>query len=480
MLSADFVIADGDRLCRAAVPPRLRLGSARKARQCRLPALAIRLHAADLRLLHELDLLWRRRHGGAQRAGVHRHLSWADAGFRRLVVHPAQAGPHQPQPAHHLGRRPPVLAFRQVEPAGGAGDADRHHQHDALHRAAAQGDHLVDPGGRGGQRTGRRAALAASTTSAWPSASPPAWRCSRCCSARATSTPRSSITASWRPSPSRPWSSSRRLLAVGLFVVFGPSGGLEAIFSRARERGDRNLSTGNCSASRWIAMNLPVRRGRSSACRDSSRLRWSRIPTRTSAHRRLGLPGLPAADEPVHPADRALWADDDAGGLQPRHVRADPADGGRQDALALFAFIGGFSSATSMIIVASIALSIMVSNHIVHADRAALSIAAGGLRDERGVSRLLLQLARFSIALILLLGFLYFCLTRRLRRAGADRADLVLRRRPVPACHHRRAVLEGSLAQGRDRRRSRSVSSSGPGRFSCRSFESHHRRRRSD
>ena len=36
-----------------------------------------------------------------------------------------------------------------------------------------------------------------------------------------------------------------------------------------------------------------------------------------------------------------------------------------QDALALFAILGGFSSATSMVIVASIALSTMVSNHIV-------------------------------------------------------------------------------------------------------------------
>ncbi len=36
-----------------------------------------------------------------------------------------------------------------------------------------------------------------------------------------------------------------------------------------------------------------------------------------------------------------------------------------QQGLALFAFIGGFSSATSMIILESIALSIMVSNHIV-------------------------------------------------------------------------------------------------------------------
>ncbi len=87
-----------------------------------------------------------------------------------------------------------------------------------------------------------------------------------------------------------------------------------------------------------------------------------------------------------------------------------PLAGGQQG-LALFAFIGGFSSATSMIIVEAIALSIMVSNHIV------LPIVlrtTGGLGDAdgQGVSRLLLNSRRLSIGLILSLGFFYFYLTR--------------------------------------------------------------------
>jgi signal transduction histidine kinase len=82
-----------------------------------------------------------------------------------------------------------------------------------------------------------------------------------------------------------------------------------------------------------------------------------------------------------------------------------------QEELALFAFIGGFSSATSMIIVESIALSIMVSNHIVMP--IVLRFTQGeGLGDGQGVSRLLLASRRFSIGLILSLGFLYFYLTR--------------------------------------------------------------------
>src|SRR5690606_16484904 len=66
-----------------------------------------------------------------------------------------------------------------------------------------------------------------------------------------------------------------------------------------------------------------------------------------------------------------------------------------QEALALFAFIGGFSSATSMIIVEAIALSIMVSNHIVMPIvlRTAGGLGEGG-DDGRGVSRLLLNSRR--------------------------------------------------------------------------------------
>lgn len=61
-----------------------------------------------------------------------------------------------------------------------------------------------------------------------------------------------------------------------------------------------------------------------------------------------------------------------------------------QDGLALLAFIGGFSSATSMIILESIALSIMVSNHIVVPImlRTASDKNTG---DDQGVRRLILN-----------------------------------------------------------------------------------------
>jgi hypothetical protein len=80
-----------------------------------------------------------------------------------------------------------------------------------------------------------------------------------------------------------------------------------------------------------------------------------------------------------------------------------------QEALALLAFIGGFSSATSMIILESIALSIMVSNHIIMP--LILRFGSTG-RNGGGVTSLLLFARRLSIVLILSLGFAYFFFTR--------------------------------------------------------------------
>ncbi|MEQ9487840.1 MAG: ATP-binding protein [Alphaproteobacteria bacterium] len=74
--------------------------------------------------------------------------------------------------------------------------------------------------------------------------------------------------------------------------------------------------------------------------------------------------------------------------------------------LALLAFLGGFSSATSMVILAAIAVSTMVSNHIVMP--IALRILAAGQAVSGDVRDLLLISRRISIGAILGLGFLYF------------------------------------------------------------------------
>jgi len=77
--------------------------------------------------------------------------------------------------------------------------------------------------------------------------------------------------------------------------------------------------------------------------------------------------------------------------------------------LAMLAFLGGFSSATSMVIVAAIALSTMVSNHVIVP--LWLSLRPSGARDAGDVRRLVLLSRRVSIAAILALGLLYYRLS---------------------------------------------------------------------
>ncbi len=75
-------------------------------------------------------------------------------------------------------------------------------------------------------------------------------------------------------------------------------------------------------------------------------------------------------------------------------------------ALALFAFVGGLSAATGMLIVETIAVSTMVCNDLVMPTllrMKSFSAQAGG-----DLSRLLLNIRRIAILAILLLGYLYF------------------------------------------------------------------------
>ncbi|MEL7114900.1 MAG: ATP-binding protein, partial [Pseudomonadota bacterium] len=77
-----------------------------------------------------------------------------------------------------------------------------------------------------------------------------------------------------------------------------------------------------------------------------------------------------------------------------------------QESLALLSFLGGFSSATSMVIVAAIALSTMVSNHIVMPIW--LNARSGGAQVSGDVRNVIVQSRRISIGAILALGYMYF------------------------------------------------------------------------
>jgi Na+/proline symporter/signal transduction histidine kinase len=80
---------------------------------------------------------------------------------------------------------------------------------------------------------------------------------------------------------------------------------------------------------------------------------------------------------------------------------------GRMPVVSLITFIGGFSAATAMVIVASVALSIMVSNDIVMPIFLHRKLAGRtGQRDDFG--KTLLNIRRSAIFAVLLLGYAYY------------------------------------------------------------------------
>jgi hypothetical protein len=78
----------------------------------------------------------------------------------------------------------------------------------------------------------------------------------------------------------------------------------------------------------------------------------------------------------------------------------------KQEALALFVFIGGLSAATGMVIVETIALSTMVCNDLVMP--VLLRMRSMRLHERRNLTGLLLGIRRGAIVAVVLLGYLYF------------------------------------------------------------------------
>ncbi|KRA42615.1 sensor histidine kinase [Devosia sp. Root635] len=198
------------------------------------------------------------------------------------------------------------------------------------------------------------------------------------------------------------------LLAVGVFVVF-VGGGFENIFSKAAEVGVVVDAT-NTFDSRWLTtLALSVA---AIVCLPRQ-FQVTVVENSDENHLRVASWAFPAYMLlmslfilPIAVFGMTTMPD----GSNPDMFALTLPMAFGQDALAMFAFIGGFSSATSMIILESIALSIMVSNHIVMPLILRLSPAGSG--DGQGVTSLLLIARRFSIVLILSLGFFYFFFTR--------------------------------------------------------------------
>lgn len=193
------------------------------------------------------------------------------------------------------------------------------------------------------------------------------------------------------------------LLAVGIFVVWGVAGGLPETMARIDAS---DLGTWQTSGSRWAALTFLAAAAFLCLPRmfqvmvveneDEKHLRiasWAFplylmlislfvIPIAV-----IGLEVLPEGSNPD------------------LFVLSLPLSQGREG-LAMLSFLGGFSSATSMVIVATLALSTMVSNHIVMP--VFLYLHQGGASQSGDVREMVILSRRLSILAIIGFGYIYY------------------------------------------------------------------------
>ncbi|MRU16711.1 sodium:solute symporter [Roseovarius sp. A21] len=207
------------------------------------------------------------------------------------------------------------------------------------------------------------------------------------------------------------------LVAVGVFVVWGLSGGVGETLAHIDAS---SISSFEVTGSRWVGLTMLSAAAFICLPRmfqvmvveneDEGHLRtasWA-FPTYLMAMSLFVIPiaaiGLERMPEDANPDLFVLTL---------------PLQEGR-DGLAIMSFLGGFSSATSMVIVAAIALSTMVSNHIVMPIW--LWMSGGSAMVSGDVRSVALLARRLSIAGIVFLGYLYF----RLSGGGAALAAIGL------------------------------------------------------
>lgn len=196
------------------------------------------------------------------------------------------------------------------------------------------------------------------------------------------------------------------LLAVGVFVVWGVAGGIGAVVGRidASPIADWPLKPG-----RWIGLTFVA----AAAVLTLPRM-FQVMVVENSDERHLATASwafplyLLLMSLFVLPIAVVGLTELPAGTNPDLFVLTLPLSEG-QGKLAMLAFLGGFSSATSMVIVASIALATMVSNHVVVP--LWLAFRQGGARSPGDVRGLILMARRLSIAGILALGYGYYRLS---------------------------------------------------------------------
>ena len=123
---------------------------------------------------------------------------------------------------------------------------------------------------------------------------------------------------------------------------------------------------------------------------------------------------------------------------------------GNNSLLAMFAFIGGFSAATSMVIVAVITLSTMLCNDIVMP--LLFRFRSLKLRERKDLTGLLLAIRRIAIVIILTLGYFYYQYINRTEEAlasiGLTAFVAAIQFAPaiIGAVYWKRATRKGAIA----------------------------------
>ncbi|MEX0278703.1 MAG: ATP-binding protein [Ruegeria sp.] len=207
------------------------------------------------------------------------------------------------------------------------------------------------------------------------------------------------------------------LLAVGIFVVWSIAGGIEQMMDRIDSS---PIGQWNIDASRWTTFTFLSAAAFICLPRmfqvmvvendDESHLRtaaWA-FP--------LYLLLMSLFVVPIAVVGLDLMP---AGANPDLFVLTVPLSQGN-DWLAMLSFIGGFSSATSMVIVTAMALSTMVSNHVVMPIW--LSAQEGSASVSGDVRTIVLMARRVSIAAIMALGYFYY----RMSGGGAALASIGL------------------------------------------------------
>jgi Na+/proline symporter/nitrogen-specific signal transduction histidine kinase len=193
------------------------------------------------------------------------------------------------------------------------------------------------------------------------------------------------------------------LMAVGAFVVWGISGGVAQTVARIDAS---PIGTWQTSPSRWTALIVV------SAAAFVCLPRMFQVMVVENDDERhlqiaswafpLYLLAISLFVVPIAVVGLELMP---AGSNPDLFVLTVPLSQG-QNGLAMLAFLGGFSSATSMVIVATLALSTMMSNHIVMP--LWLRFNPPAAQQSGDVRDVVIRARRLSILLIISLGYFYY------------------------------------------------------------------------